>query len=157
MFSKAKQSNTSAQAASPAKSSAPSIISADLRLVGDLSSDGEIQIDGTIDGDIRANVVLVGETAKIKGEVACDSVRVHGSINGQIKAKSVYLAKTANVIGDIIHDSLTIETGAYLEGHCKHLSPPREAANSINLVSQNGNAESTTGPIDPRKLVSGGA
>ncbi len=156
MFSKAKQSNTPAQAASTTKSSAPSIISADLRLVGDLSSDGEIQIDGTIDGDIRAKVLLVGETAKIKGEVACDSVRVHGSINGQIKADAVYLAKTANVIGDVIHNSLTIETGAYLEGHCKHLSPPQEAANSINLVSQNSNEGAGTGPIDPRKLVSGG-
>jgi len=162
MFSKAKQSSNQMDVPSPSasvKPSAPSIISADLRLVGDLSSDGEIQIDGTIEGDIRAKTLLVGETAKIKGEVASDSVRVHGNINGQIKAATVFLAKTAYVVGDVIHDNLTIETGAYLEGHCKHLSPPKEAAGAVNLVSKNEAKDAKvappSGPIDPRKMVAG--
>lgn len=158
MFSKAKQSKSPVQATKATKSSAPSIISADLRLVGDLSSDGEIQIDGTIEGDIRAKVLLVGETAKIKGEVVCETVHVHGSINGQIKAATVYLAKTANVIGDVIHDNLTIETGAYLEGHCKHLSAAKGAAGrAANLVSQSddaGNAPKSAS-MDPRNPAAG--
>jgi len=54
-------------------------------------------------------------------------VRVHGTVNGQIKARSVQLAKTAHVVGDILHEDLAIETGAFLEGHCKRLvEEPKE-------------------------------
>jgi len=109
-------------AAAPAtdkSASPPSIISADLRIVGDLSCDGEIHVDGTVDGDVRAHELLIGETANIKGEVVVESVRVHGRVTGLIKARTVHLAKTAHVVGDIMHEELSIETGAFLEGLCK--------------------------------------
>jgi len=90
-------------------------------MVGDLHSDGEIQIDGGIEGDIRCMSLLIGETADIRGEIVADSVVVHGRLTGQIKAKAVNLAATAHVIGDILHEDLSIETGAFLEGHCKRI------------------------------------
>ena len=90
-------------------------------MVGDLHSDGEIQIDGGIEGDIRCMTLLIGETADIRGEIVADAVIVHGRLTGQIKAKSVNLAATAHVIGDILHEDLSIETGAFLEGHCKRI------------------------------------
>lgn len=47
--------------------------------------------------------------------------------SSQIKARSVQLAKTAHVVGDILHEDLAIETGAFLEGHCKRLvEEPKE-------------------------------
>lgn len=136
MFSKSSKGSGSHVESRPVvKSTPPSIISADLRIVGDLSSDGEIQVDGAVDGDIRTHSLLVGETAQIKGEIVAESVHVHGTINGQIKAKAVNLAKTAHVVGDILHEDLAIETGAFLEGHCKRLPEKQEAAESrINVV-----------------------
>lgn len=123
MFSKNSKGSGSATDSQPVvKSSPPSIISEDLKIVGDLSSDGEIQIDGTIEGDIRTNSLLVGETANIKGEIVADTVHVHGSISGQIKSREVNLAKSAHVVGDILHENLAIETGAFLEGHCKRMA-----------------------------------
>ena len=107
--------------ASPAKPSPPTLISKDLRIVGDLRSDGEIQVDGAIEGDIRSKTLLVGETAHLKGEITADSVVIHGTVNGQIKARSVKLARTAHMVGDILHEDLAIETGAFLEGHCKRI------------------------------------
>jgi len=100
----------------------PSIISADLKIIGDLSSSGEIQIDGEVSGDIRSKVLLVGEGASIKGEIRAETVRVHGHVNGQIKATFVNLAKTAHVVGDILHENLSIQEGAFLEGHITHMS-----------------------------------
>ena len=117
------------------KSSPPSIISADLKIVGDLNSNGEIQIDGAVDGDIRTKSLLVGENAKIKGEIVADSVFVHGSISGQIKSRSVNLAKTAHVVGDILHEDLVVEAGAFLEGHCKHMVAKKEQPDArVNFV-----------------------
>ncbi len=123
MFSKNSKGSGSVVDSQPVeKSSPPSILSADLKIVGDLHSEGEIQIDGTIEGDIRTNSLLVGETANIKGEIVADTVHVHGSISGQIKSREVNLAKTAHVVGDILHENLAIETGAFLEGHCKRMA-----------------------------------
>ena len=115
----------------------PSIIGADLKIVGDLSSDGEIQIDGAVDGDIRTKSLLVGETARIKGEIVADTVFVHGSISGQIKSRSVNLAKTAHVVGDILHEDLVVDAGAFLEGHCKHVVEKKEQPDAeINVVGK---------------------
>ncbi len=105
----------------------PSIISADLKIVGDLSSSGEIQVDGEIHGDISTKVLLVGETAKIKGEIRAETVRVHGHVDGQIKATNVNLAKSAHVVGDILHENLSIKEGAFLEGHMTHMSERKKA------------------------------
>lgn len=136
MFSKSSKSSSSHVESRPVvKSTPPSIISADLRIVGDLSSDGEIQVDGAVDGDIHTKTLLVGQTAHIKGEIVADSVHVHGTVNGQIKSRSVNLAKTAHVVGDVLHEDLAIETGAFLEGHCKRLPDKQEAAEGrINVV-----------------------
>lgn len=103
------------------KRSAPSIVSNDLRIIGDLHSEGEIQVDGAVDGDIHSHTLLVGETAVIKGEIVAAVVQVHGTIHGQIKGQAVSLARTAHVVGDILHETLSIENGAFLEGHCKRM------------------------------------
>ena len=113
----------------------PSIIGADLKIVGDLNSNGEIQIDGAVDGDIRTKSLLVGENAKIKGEIVADSVFICGTVNGLIKSRSVNLTKTAYVVGDILHEDLAIETGAFLEGRCKRVVEKKEQPDArVNFV-----------------------
>lgn len=154
MFSKSSK-GSSKQArpnTAPSRPSAPSIVSTDLRIIGDLNSDGEIQVDGTIDGDIRTRVLLVGETAHIKGEIIADSVRVHGTISGQIKAKAVSLASTAHVVGDILHENLSIDKGAFLEGHCRRLAEGLEAETSkVNLLVNDSPAGSLPPPANKDK------
>ena len=129
----------------PHKPSTPSIISIDLRIVGDLHSEGEIQIDGTVDGDIRTNTLLVGESAMVKGETVAETVTVHGTVNGQIKARTVTLSRTARVTGDILHEDLAIEKGAFLEGHCKRLDDKKPADSRINLLVKDPIAEAGAG------------
>ncbi|WP_243644709.1 bactofilin family protein [Varunaivibrio sulfuroxidans] len=136
--------------------SVPSIISTDLKITGDLVSAGEIQIDGTILGDIRSRVLLVGEQAQITGEIIADTVRVHGTVNGQIKAKTVNLAKNAHVVGDILHENLSIEKGAFLEGHITRLEDgvdllkDREQASSDRTLPR-----AATAMSDVRGVVKG--
>ncbi len=139
MFSKGKKDlDNGVGTAVPAKPAAPSIISTDMKIVGDLVSEGEIQVDGTVEGDIRSKTLLIGEPANITGEVVADVVHVFGTIHGQIKGVSVSLAKTAHVVGDILHDNLSIEKGAFLEGHCKRMATKKEGSERISLVRENG-------------------
>ena len=123
MFSKTNDENKSSSKGSlqpipNQKPVPPSLVSSDVTIIGDLKSDGEIQIDGKIDGDIKTKTLEIGKTASIKGEIVADKVRVNGTVNGRIKARSVELFSSARVIGDIMHEDLSIETGAFLEGHC---------------------------------------
>ncbi len=122
MFSKSKKEPGNKPAVQVSrKPAAPSIIGADLSIVGDLSSEGEVQVDGFIDGDIRTKVLLIGESATVKGEIVGDTVRVYGKVDGQIKARAVILAKSAHVVGNILHENLSVEAGAFLDGHCKRM------------------------------------
>lgn len=137
MFSKSKKPPSTG---APPPAPTPSILSSDMRVVGDISSQGEIQVDGTVEGDVRAKSVLIGESADIKGELLAEQVQIHGRVNGLIKSRVVHLARTAHVVGDILHESMSIENGAFLEGHCKRMTEPRG-------VSGQTTAESAPSPL----------
>jgi len=100
----------------------PTIIGADFRVKGDISCEGDIQLEGTVDGNIKSVRLTVGETGIVNGDVNAEGVRVQGKIVGTIRAKSVELAGTGHVTGDILHESLSVENGAFLNGHCRRMS-----------------------------------
>ena len=79
----------------------PSLISPSLRIVANLRSQGEVQIDGTVDGDVLANTLIIGEKGTINGESVADDVVVRGRVNGRIRAGKMQLAKSAHVVGEI--------------------------------------------------------
>jgi cytoskeletal protein CcmA (bactofilin family) len=96
-----------------------SIISKALKITGQLESTEAVQIDGEVDGDIRAASVRVGGNAKVKGTVYGEVVELAGRVEGKIEAKKVVLTHTAHMAGDVIHQDITIESGAYINGHCR--------------------------------------
>ncbi|HIF08525.1 MAG TPA: polymer-forming cytoskeletal protein [Sneathiellales bacterium] len=124
MFSTSK--NKSASDKTPenrslAKNVAPTIVSSDLHVSGNLSTDGDMQIDGIIEGNIRSGTLAVGESAVVCGEIYADKVIIRGKVTGRIRAREVELMSSARVIGDIWHEVLSIDSGAFIEGHCKHI------------------------------------
>ena len=53
---------------------AASILSQDLKVIGNIKTLGDIQVEGMVEGDIRAHLLTIGESATIKGEVVADDV-----------------------------------------------------------------------------------
>jgi cytoskeletal protein CcmA (bactofilin family) len=106
------------------KSKAPSILSADLVVHGSIMSEGEVQLDGTVEGDVRAGSLTIGEEANVKGEVVAEIVVIRGRVQGSVRARQVQLASTARVEGDVIHATLSIESGAFFDGHCRRSTDP---------------------------------
>jgi cytoskeletal protein CcmA (bactofilin family) len=102
----------------------PSLLSNDLTIKGNVITSGDIQIEGTIEGDVRANLLTVGESATIKGEIAADDVVVNGRVIGCLRGLKVRLTATAQVEGDIIHKTIAIESGAHFEGTVQRQEDP---------------------------------
>ncbi len=101
-----------------------SLLSSDLHITGNLKTSGDIQVEGTVEGDIRAHLLTVGETATIKGEVIADDVVVNGRVVGRVRGLKVRLTATARVEGDIIHKTIAIESGAHFEGSVQRQDDP---------------------------------
>jgi len=101
-----------------------SVLSSDLHIQGNMKTTGDIQVEGTVEGDIRAHLLTIGETATIKGEVVADDVVVNGRIVGRVRGLKVRLTSTARVEGDIIHKTIAIESGAHFEGSVQRQDDP---------------------------------
>ena len=87
---------------------------------GDLKVNGFIRIDGDIDGSLETDGnVIVGENARIRGDLTAKSVIIGGIIKGNIKAnESVKILAEAAVIGDIISRKVQVDGSAIIHGHC---------------------------------------
>lgn len=108
----------------PKAKPAISVLSSDLVITGNVRSSGDIQIEGSVEGDIRAQTLIVGETATVKGEVIAEEVVVHGRVVGRLRGIKVRLSTNARVEGDIIHKSIAIESGAHFEGSVQRQDDP---------------------------------
>ena len=125
----AKPAAPTAAAAAPAPSAPKakppaSVLSQDLHVTGNIKTTGDIQVEGTVEGDIRAHLLTIGETATIKGEVIADDIVINGRIIGRVRGLKVRLTATARVEGDIIHKTIAIESGAHFEGSVQRQDDP---------------------------------
>ncbi len=120
----------STPSSSPKPKPAPSILSSDLTIKGNITTTGDVQVEGTIEGDIRAHLLTVGEGATVKGEVIADDVVVNGRVVGRLRGLKVRLTATARVEGDIIHKTIAIESGAHFEGTVQRQDDPLSAKSS---------------------------
>jgi cytoskeletal protein CcmA (bactofilin family) len=108
-----------------------SVLSKALKITGQIESTENIQIDGNVEGDVKGVNVKIGNGARVKGTVRGEEVEVAGTVDGRVEAKKVFLTGTAHMTGDVLHDELKIDSGAYIDGHCKpdygknkHAAPP---------------------------------
>lgn len=87
---------------------------------GDIKVNGFVRIDGDIDGNLETDGnVIIGENARIRGDVKAKSIIVGGIILGNIQAvESAKVLSEASVIGDIISHKVQIDDSAIFHGHC---------------------------------------
>ncbi len=96
------------------------IIGAGSSFKGDLRVSGAVMVDGDIDGDLQTTGnIIVGEAARIRGNISAKSAVVNGIVLGDISApESIKLNASSAVIGDIATRKLQIANGVVFHGHC---------------------------------------
>ena len=109
-----------------------STLSTDLLITG---TSGDINIEGQVEGDIRAHLLTIGESATVKGECVADDVVVNGRVVGRVRGLKVRLTSTARVEGDIIHKTIAIESGAHFEGSVQRQEDPLQVGSKAPVKS----------------------
>ena len=87
---------------------------------GNIKVNGVVRIDGDIDGNLETDGnVIIGENARIRGNINAKSIIVGGIILGNIFAnESVKVLANSIVIGDILSHKVQIEDDALVNGKC---------------------------------------
>jgi cytoskeletal protein CcmA (bactofilin family) len=104
------------------------------KIAGEVSIKGTIRIDGTVEGNIEADWIVIGESGSVRGNIRARGIVVGGSVDGNIDAgEAVELAGKSRMSGEIFTPKLAIAEGAVFDGQSrmKGESPPREGTLSL--------------------------
>jgi cytoskeletal protein CcmA (bactofilin family) len=84
---------------------------------GDIKSKGTLRIDGSVEGNVEADWLILGEKATVKGDVSGRGIIVGGKIEGVLSAREILEIKAkGQVVGDITTPKLMVSEGGILEG-----------------------------------------
>ncbi|ABJ80130.1 polymer-forming cytoskeletal protein [Leptospira borgpetersenii serovar Hardjo-bovis] len=80
---------------------------------------GSLRIDGKFEGEIKTDDTLyIGETGKVRTNIAAKEVTISGTMIGNIKAESeVRLEETGRLLGDIVAPALHLAKGVVAKGN----------------------------------------
>lgn len=94
-----------------------SLVGSDSSFKGDIQTKGTLRIDGSVEGNISADWVVIGETAQITGDITARGIVVGGKIEGTLKAKEIVEIKSkGNLSGEVFTTKLTVSEGAIFDG-----------------------------------------
>jgi len=112
---------TERAADAPRTPTARGFLSSEVSIDGDLSFRNELVIDGKVNGKINATgTLIVGKSARIRGEVRVKSVTIQGTVEGNVFAtERCALQPGATVRGDIESPRLALDENASFLGHAK--------------------------------------
>jgi cytoskeletal protein CcmA (bactofilin family) len=127
------------------------IIAEGLKIKGRVSADGLVEVNGQIEGDVHCTSLFISPKAVINGGVEADRVVVDGKVEGPIRGSEVALKSHAHVVGDIQCQHLSIERGAYFDGHstCSPQSNIRTTPEKLTTKLRKANElKATREPMD---------
>jgi cytoskeletal protein CcmA (bactofilin family) len=94
-----------------------SFIGSNSAFKGDVDSKGTLRVDGVVEGNITADWVIIGEKARIVGNIIARGIVVGGKINGNLTAKEIVEIKNKGQInGEIMSKKLVVAEGGIFDG-----------------------------------------
>src|SRR4029450_4481389 len=88
-------------------------IGEELMITGGGRAKGGIHLDGQVQGDLHCISLILGENARLEGNVIAEEAVIGGRLIGSVRARLVRLQAKSHVEGDLFHQSLAIDQGAY--------------------------------------------
>lgn len=96
------------------------VISLGAKIDGEFDFNSILHLDGEISGTVRStNVVVIGKTGVLKGDLSADKVVVNGAFEGELNAESLEILAGGIVNGNINVCKIAIENGGKFNGNSK--------------------------------------
>jgi cytoskeletal protein CcmA (bactofilin family) len=94
-----------------------SLIGVNSQFRGDIDTKGTLRVDGAMEGNIKADWVILGEKSLVKGDVAARGIIIGGRVEGSLKAEEIVEIKSkGQVCGDISTNKLAVAEGGSFDG-----------------------------------------
>ena len=94
-----------------------SLIGEQTSIKGEIEVKNGVRIDGKFEGTIRAEWVVVGKKAEVKGEINANEIIIWGKVNGKIIAKNLVEIQSTGIFeGELFTNKLAIVEGGFFEG-----------------------------------------
>jgi cytoskeletal protein CcmA (bactofilin family) len=113
-------------------------------ITGNIICEGSTQIFGRVTGDIQAAQIVVGDGARVEGNLTALEVAINGAFKGTIRGNNVRLKGTATVEGEIFSKSLTVEENVQFEGVSRKLDKAIDQAAITQTTTVKTIASATT-------------
>lgn len=81
-------------------------------ITGDLIFPGSIEISGTINGNVSADSIVLGESAVVEGSLTAANIAIRGRMKGRLLGGAIVLQSSARFEGEVAYSQLSIESGA---------------------------------------------
>jgi len=93
------------------------IISTGTKITGEFEVSSKLHVEGYIEGNINSkNLVSIGKTGHIKGELKASKLLVNGVFEGKVDVDVLEITQGGKVLGEITIKDLIIEQGGVFEG-----------------------------------------
>ena len=102
-----------------------SVVSTGMVNRGDIAFTGVLRVDGYIEGRLEAQseqaLLVVGETATLRGDVSAVDAVICGLVEGNVVVQRfLELRPGARVIGDVTYSQIEMHVGASVDGRMVH-------------------------------------
>jgi cytoskeletal protein CcmA (bactofilin family) len=103
-------------------------------LEGTLTVKGTFRVDGNVKGNIISEqTIILGEGAKVEGQIEGNRVVISGRFDGVIFAKGrVEIEAKGVVTGEVHSPCMVIDPGGIFDGRC-HMLGSSEAASTVTI------------------------
>ncbi len=105
-----------------------SVIGSDVIITGNVAAEVDLHIDGRIEGDVKCQSLVQGESSEVHGAVVAQNAKLSGLIKGSIDVRDLIIERSARITGDVSYDTISIEQGAQVDGSFKHKSTAAKTA-----------------------------
>jgi cytoskeletal protein CcmA (bactofilin family) len=94
-----------------------SLVGTDSSFKGNICTKGTLRIDGTIEGNIEADWVILGEKSHVRGDITARGVVVGGKVLGNLSIREICeIRNKGEISGELSTAKLVIAEGGIFDG-----------------------------------------
>ena len=90
------------------------VIASGANFKGQIKSTPAIEVNGTVEADVKAEKLTIGEGGKFVGAANVELVVISGHYDGNMDAGSIWATATAEISGKIQYKTIQLDRGAAL-------------------------------------------